>query len=465
MKTTLGIIIGNRGFFPTHLCKDGREKILSVLAKAGFNTILLGEDDSPYGSVESIDQARKCAALFDAHRHEIDGILVTLPNFGDERAIANTLRWANLNVPVLIHAFPDESKQMTISHRRDSFCGKMSVCNNLRQYGINFTLTTRHTSCAVSPEFAEDLKQFGATCRIVKGFRNARVGAIGARPAAFNTVRFSEKLLERAGISVEVLDMYELFGNVQKRRDDDPLVIAKLREITSYVSVQGIPVESLLKMARMGVEIDLWMQKNQLIGSAIQCWTALEEFFGIVPCTLMSMSSNSLIPSACEVDITGMCGMLALQFASGKASAIVDWNNNFDNDPDKCVIFHCSNLPKDIFVEASMDYQAIIAGSVGKENSYGTIVGQIAPGPMSYCRVSTDDLAGKISCYVGEGQFTADKLNTFGGYGVIEVPQLQKLLNWCCRNGFEHHVAVNRGHYARGISDAFRYLGWECVSF
>jgi L-fucose isomerase-like protein len=462
-KTTFGVIIGNRGFFPTELCRDGRKLALDVLKQEGYSAVVLSNNDSPFGSIESLAEARKCADLFKQHRDNIDGVIVFLPNFGDERAIANALRWADLRVPVLLQAFPDHDEKMTIAHRRDSFCGKMSAANNLRQYGIPYTLTTQHTSAPNSASFIRDLHQFAATCRVVRGFKNARVGAIGARPAAFNTVRYSEKLLEHSGITVEVVDLFEIFGHVNKLKDTDPAVKKKLAKVKGYVNCAGIPDASLLKMAKFGVVVDRWMAEKQLIGNAVQCWTAMEEFFGVVPCTLMSMSSNQLMSSACEVDIAGMVGMLALGFATGRPSAIVDWNNNYGADPDKCVIFHCSNLPKDIFTEAKMDYQEIIAGTVGKENTYGTIVGKIAPGDMSFCRVSTDDLKGKIVSYVGEGRFTNDPLETFGGYGVIHIDNLQRLLRYCCLNGFEHHVAVNRGHVANGIAEAFStYLKWDC---
>ncbi|MFZ4693644.1 MAG: L-fucose/L-arabinose isomerase family protein [Verrucomicrobiia bacterium] len=461
--TTFGVILGTRGFFPTELCREGREQALAALKGQGFEAIALTPEDSPHGSIESLAEARKCADLFRKHRDRIDGILVFLPNFGDERAIANAIRWAELGVPVLLQAFPDDATKMTIAHRRDSFCGKMSAANNLRQYGIPFSLTTDHTSAPHSESFLRDLRRFAATCRVVRGFKHARVGAIGARPGAFNTVRYSEKLLERSGISVEVIDLFEVLGMVGRLKDGDPAVHAKLDAIRAYVSTKGIPEAALLKMAKLGVVIDRWMQEKQLVGSAIQCWTALQEFFGVVPCTLMSMMSHSLLPSACEVDIAGMLGMYALQLASGRSAAIVDWNNNFGGETDKCVVFHCSNLPKDIFSEVRMDFQEIIAGSVGKENTYGTIVGPIAPGPMSFCRISTDDLRGRVSTYVGEGDFTDDKIKTFGGYGVLHVKGLQGLLRWCCRNGFEHHVAISRGHVAEGIADAFgTYLGWEC---
>jgi len=463
-QVTLGVIVGNRGFFPDHLCDSGRQTILKVLAAGGIKAIALTPADTKFGSVETLDDAHKCANLFRQHRDELDGVLVTLPNFGDERAIANTLRWAELNVPVLVQAFPDDASRMTIEDRRDSFCGKMSACNNLVQYGIKFSLTDLHTVDPESASFRADLRRFVGICRVVRGLKNARLGLIGARPAAFNTVRFSEKLLERAGISVETIDLSEIYGRANRLKNDDPQVKAKLQQVKGYVPTGGVPAEPLLKMAKFGAVIDDWMADNGLVASAWQCWTSLEEFYGIVPCTLMSMMSNALMPAACETDIAGVVGMYALVLASGKPSAIVDWNNNYGDDPDKGVIFHCSNLPKDVFEAetAKMDYQAIIAGTVGKENTYGTVVGRLRAAPFTYCRVSTDDFHGKIAVYLGEGELTKDPLNTFGGVGVVHVPNLQGLLRYICENGFEHHVAINLSQTASAVNEAFtKYMGWD----
>lgn len=466
-RATLGVIVGNRGFFPDHLCESGRKTILEVLEREGIGAVITPADATNNGAVESLEEARICADLFRAHRDEIDGVLVTLPNFGDERAIANTLRWAGLDVPVLVHAFQDAADHMTIASRRDSFCGKMSACNNLRQYGIKFSLTSRHTMDPASPEFAEDLRRFAATCRVVRSLRNLRLGQIGARPAAFNTVRYSEKLLERSGISVETLDLSELLGWIRRMGDDEPPVTAKVEEMRAYTRVDGIPPERLLKMAKLGVAIDRFMDAQGLSATAIQCWTSLEEFYGVVPCTAMSMMSNNLMASACESDIAGTLSMYVLQQAAESPAALLDWNNNYGEDPDRGVVFHCSNLPKDFFESEGddahrMDFQEIIAGTVGKENTFGTIVGRIAPGPFTYARISTDDLDGVIRGYVGEGEFTSDEMTTFGGYGVFRVPHLQQLLAHICRHGFEHHVAATRARTAAAVAEALgNYKGWD----
>lgn len=425
-KTTVGLVIGNRGFFPAHLCESGRKTMLQALELSDFEVIVLPETVGKYGSVESLEESQKCAELFKKHASDIDGVVVTLPNFGDERAIANTLRFSGLNVPILIHAFADNSKRMTIQDRRDSFCGKMSVCNNLAQYNIKFSLTNLHTVDPLSESFQRDLYKFGAICRVVSGLRHARIGAIGARPGAFNTVRYSEKLLEHSGITVETVDLSEILGRANRLTSKDEQVETKLQKIMSYTKTEGIPSESLDKMARLGAAIDSWNSENQIDATAIQCWTALEEFYGVVPCTIMSMMSESLMASACETDVAGVIGMFAMQLASGQPSALLDWNNNFGDHPDKAVVFHCSNLPKSVFADQKMDFQEIIAGSVGKENTFGTIVGRMKAGQFTFCRVSTDDVHGKIRTYVGEGELTNDLLNTFGGFGVVKVQDLQK---------------------------------------
>src|SRR5579872_4106881 len=414
-KMTLGLIVGNRGFFPDHLAKSGRQEVLAVLHAAGIEVVALSPEESKYGAVETREESKRCADLFKRNRERIDGVLVTLPNFGEERAIADTLRLAELQVPVLIQATPDDPSKMSIAHRRDSFCGKMSACNNLRQYGIPYSLTRLHTVAPDTEEFQKDLAWFAAVCRVANGMRNLRVGSIGARPTAFNTVRYSEKLLEASGISTETLDLSEVLGRIARMKDGDDHAQAKLAEIRKYVTTASVPDAALIKMAKLGWVIDDWMKQTDVQVSAVQCWTSMEEYFGVVPCTIMSMMSNNLLPAACEVDVCGTLSMHALALASETPSALLDWNNNYGDDPNKAVCFHCSNLPKHFFQDVRMDFQEIIAGTVGKENTFGTVVGRVKPGGMSFARFSTDDTAGVMRGYVGEGAFTSDSLNTFGG--------------------------------------------------
>ena len=459
---SFALIVGNRSFFPDALAKAGRERMLKVLEEEGFNVICPSPEDTKFGTVEGWDDAKKCATLFQKHADHIDGIIVTLPNFGDEKAVANTIRLSSLKVPILVHAFPDDLSALDLSHRGDAFCGKISVCNNLVQYGIPFSLTRLHTVAPEERSFREDLQWFSKVCRVVKGLKNLKLGAIGTRPSAFNTMRFSEKILEAYGISVETVDLSEIFWRMKKIREDSPQVRAKLEELKTYCDTASVPEEKLVTMAKFATVINDWVGENDVRATAGQCWTSIESNLGITPCSVMSFMGEKFFPSACEVDITGALSMYILQCASGQPSALVDWNNNFGSDAEKCIIFHCGNYPKSLFSQMSMQYADVLGNTLGNENTYGSCRGNIKPGPVTFCRLTTDDRQGTLRAYVGEGEITEDVVETFGAWGVLKVRRLQELLHFICRNGFEHHVAINLSQEARTLLEALSvYFGIE----
>lgn len=461
-KITLGVIFGNRNFFPDAVVIEGRRDMLRVLDEMGIGYVTLSEDETKLGAVETWDDAKKCGALFRQRAEEIDGILVSLPNFGDEKGVAESIKLSGLHVPILVQAFPDEIDQFNPARRRDAFCGKISVCNNLYQYSYPFTVTEDHTVKPDDESFRNDLRKFVGVCRVVGGLKSARLGAVGARPNNFNTTRYSEKLLQSIGISVNTIDLSSVFGEARKLGDDHPRVREKLDRIQSYVPTGGVPAPSLYKMAKIGIVLDDWMGSLDLNATAIQCWDSLQLNYGVNVCTLMSMMSEQLMPSACEVDITGVVSMYALQLASGTPSALVDWNNNYGGDPNKCVLFHCGNWASSFFSDFQMESSPILGSTLGQENTFGVVGGRTPAGLFSYARVTTDDRNGKIKTYVGDGMFVDDPLETFGSRAVVEVPQLQGLLKHICKNGFEHHAAMNTSHSADILKEAFEtYFGWE----
>lgn len=461
-RATLGVIIGNRDFFPDQLVSEARRDLVALFASLDVEGVLLDEQASKLGAVETWQHAKACAELFRRHRDRIQGVLVCLPNFGDEKGVADTLKMAGLDVPVLVQAYPDDLKALHVARRRDAFCGKISVCNNLRQHGIRYSLTDAHTVYVSSDEFRAELLKFLSVCRVVGGLRRARIGAIGARPNAFNTTRYSEKLLEATGVSVSTLDLSEVLEGARKLGDDDPRVRQKLSEIHGYAAAPGVPNPSLVLMAKFGVIVFDWMTALDLDASAIQCWSSLQQNYGVNCCTIMSMMSEKLMPSACEVDVAGTVAMYALQLASGKPSALVDWNNNYGHDPNKCVFFHCGNWAKAFLPDIEIGTAPILGSILGEPNTYGALAGRTPSGPVTFARISTDDLHGRITSYVGEGRFTDDDLETFGTRAVVEVPDLQKLMRVICRRGFEHHAAMNGSHTAGVLVEAFgQYLGWD----
>jgi L-fucose isomerase-like protein len=462
--TTFGLIIGTRGFFNAALAAAGRRELLSKLDALGYRSVVLPAEATPTGAVETVQDAALCARLFQAHRDEIDGVIVSLPNFGDELGVVNTLSLARLEVPVLVQACDDENDKVDVDHRRDAFCGKISVCNNLYQYRIPFTDTTWHSCPIASETFTRDLDFFARVCRVVRGLRRARVGAIGARPTPFQTMRASEKLLQASGITVVTVDHSDIMFAATRIDNDSAELKGRLKEIEAYGRIPAhIGRDKIVKQAKYGLAVERWMTGQAVDCAGIQCWTSIQENYGCATCLTMSMLGERLIPCACEVDIAGVLSMQALALAAGTPPAILDWNNNYGEDREKCVCTHCSNYPRS-FVgdEIEISNLDVLGKALGPENCFGAIKGKVRSGPMTYFRLSTDDVRGRIKSYVGQGEFTDDPYGMDGGIAVTRVPNLQQLMKYVCRNGFEHHVAMVRGNYASVVEEAVgNYLNWD----
>ena len=460
---TFGVIIGSRAIFNPAVAVAAREQVLAQLAKLKIEALILPAGETANGAVETRQEAQRYANFFRRHRDEMDGIVVLLPNFGDEIGIAETLRMSDLGVPVLIQASNDEVDKVDVRGRRDAFCGKISVTNNLYQYGIPFTDTTSHTCDVDGEEFAEDLERFGRICRTVRGLKHARIGAIGARTAPFQTMRYSEKLLQGSGMTVVTVDLSELIGAAAALKDDAPEVKAKLDEIAAYGKIPAhIKQQNIIKQAKWTISVDRWIAENECDASAIQCWRSLQDNFGCATCVTMSMMGEKLMPSACEVDVMGAVSMYALALVSGAPPAILDWNNNYANEVDKCVCTHCGNFPKSfIGSDPEISELDVLGTVIPKEKCFGAVKGKVKAGPMTFFRASSDDRKGTLKSYVGEGEFTDDPFPMDGGIAVTRVARLRPLLGFIAQNGFEHHVAMVRGHHAAALNEAItRYLDW-----
>jgi L-fucose isomerase-like protein len=461
---TFGIIVGTRNIFNYKLAQEGRLEILNLLKELGYETIILPVHETSTGAIETLSDAKKCAELFRKNHDKIDGIIIVLPNFGDELGIINTLKYSELNVPILVQAVDDENDKVDVKSRRDAFCGKISVCNNLYQYGIPFTDTTYHTCKINSPEFKQDIKNFASVCRILRGLKNARIGAIGARPAAFQTMRSSEKILQASGITVVPVDLSEIFAEAQRIDDNTSDLKNKLNEIKHYGKIPSSIIEDkIITQAKFGLAIEKWMLANDIDAAAIQCWESVEKNYGCATCLSMSMLGEKLIPCACEVDVAGVLSMYILTLAAQKPSALLDWNNNFGEDRNICVCTHCSNFPKSFFEnEIEISNLDVLGTVLGQQNCFGAVKGKVKAGSSTFFRISTDDTAGVIKAYVGDAEFTDDVYNMDGGIAVTKVNNLQNLLKFICKNGFEHHVAMVRSNVADIIHEAVEnYLGWH----
>ncbi len=460
-KSTFALYFGNRGFFPESLIAEARKELTQALDRLGFNSFMMDGSLTRYGAVESPQEGKQYAAFLDQNRGKFDGVILCLPNFGDETGAISALKDAH--VPVFILAYPDEPDKMQFHQRRDAFCGKFSIMDVFYQYQIPYTVFPPHTVHPSSRTFADQIIRFDQVCRIVKGMKRMTVGAVGARTTAFKTVRYDELTLQKYGITTEVLDMSEIFRRVRKLDVNSEAAKAKAAILKNYTSFRSVPGKAFENLVRFGVVFDEIVEEYELDAMAVRCWLEMEMEFGVAPCVLLSEINDRGFPAACELDICNAVSMYALQLATGKPTTCLDWNNNYGDDPDKCILFHCGPVPQTLMeAKGEVVDHPMFAKALGAGCGYGCNVGRIAANPVTFASSKTQD--GKLFFYMGEGEFTGEPIQEgfFGCGGVAKIDHLQDKLYRIGYNGYRHHVSVAPGKIAEALREAFvRYLGYE----
>ena len=455
------LYFGNRGFFPGELVASAIQDFKRVLAANGHEALVMEGAGTRYDAVETPEEGRKYAAFLASHRGEYDGVILSLPNFGDENGAVVALRDAG--VPVLVQAYPDEIGAMDFSHRRDSVCGKIAMCNVLRQAGIKYSLTADFATHPASPEFAEDLRRFAAVCRVVKGMRRFNLGAIGARTTAFKTVRADEIALQRKGVNVETVDLAQVFAMMDAA--DAAKVAEKRAKFLEYADFAGVPEGKIDAIARLGAAFDSLVAQFSLDAMAVRCWDELQKRYGIAPCLAMSVLNEAGIAAACEMDVNNAVMMRAAALASDSPVGLFDVNNNYGGAKDRAIMFHCSAIPASMLCgKGCIGEHLMFKKAYGPGTGVGIFGGEVKPMPLTVGSFKTED--GRLCAFVTEGEATGEPLEKeFFGTGFVfrkDDGDMQGMLNYMARNGYRHHVAFVRGGWSAAIVEAFsNYLGYE----
>ena len=461
LKSTFALYFGNRGFFPESLIAEARKELSDSLKKLGHEFLMMDSSLTRFGAVESPEEGRKYAKFLDEHKGQFEGVILCLPNFGDETGAVSALQDAG--VPIYILAYPDELDKMNFNQRRDAFCGKFSIMDVFYQYQLPYTVFPPHTVHPFSKEFELQIDTFHKICKIVKGMKRMTVGAIGARTTAFKTVRYDELALQKYGITTEVLDLSEVFSRVRKLDMASIAAKEKADKLKNYTNFKNVPGKSFENLVRFGVVIDEIIYEYGLNTLALRCWLEIEKEFGVSPCVLLSEINDRGFPAACELDVCNAITMYALNLASGRPSTCLDWNNNYGDDPDKCILFHCGPVPQSLMTaKGEVIDHPMFAKELGAGCGFGCNVGRIAPDKITFASSKTQD--GKLHVYMGEGEFTGDLIQEgfFGCGGVAKIDHLQEKLYKIGYGGYRHHVSVTPGLVGAALQEAFtRYLGYE----
>jgi L-fucose isomerase-like protein len=446
---------------PGELILDARKDVVKAVTKAGYDYIMMDEKATRFGGVETRDEGRLYAKWLAEHKGEFDGVIFSMPIFADENGAITALQDAG--VPILMQAYPDEIGLMDFSHRRDAVCGKIAMCNVLRQAGIKYTLTKKFAVRPDTPGFAEDLRNFAAVCRIVNGMRDIYIGAIGARTTAFKTVRFDEIAYQKNGINIETFDMSQVFAMMDSA--DADAVAAKKAKYFDYADFTGVEAEKADSIARFGVTLDALIERYSLKAVAIRCWDELEKRYGISPCLAMSVLNDAGIAAACEMDVNNAVMMRAVALASDSAVGLFDVNNNYGDATDRAIMFHCSAIPGSMLsCKGCIGEHLMFKKAYGPRTGVGIFGGEVRQMPLTVGSFKTEN--GKLCGFVTEGESTADPIEKeFFGTGFVfkkDDNDANAMLNYMSLNGYRHHVAFVRGNWAEAVVEAFsNYLGWE----
>lgn len=455
------VYFGNRGFFPGELIESAIADYKKVLKKQGFDALIMEGEGTRYDAVETPEEGRKFAAFLKAHDGEFDGIILSLANFGDENGALYALRDAQ--VPILVQAYPDEPGLMDFSHRRDSVCGKIAMCNVLRQAGIRYTLTKTFAVDPKSAAFAEDLRLFAGTCRVVKGMRKLNVAAVGARTTAFKTVRFDEIAYQRKGVGIETIDLSRVFAMME--RADRKAVAAKVAELHAYADFGKWPAVKAENLARLAIALESIRAELSIDAFAIRCWDEFQHRWGIAPCVVMAMLNSQGIPAACEMDVNNAVMMKALTLASDAPVGLFDVNNNYGTAKDRAIFFHCSAIPAEMVKgKGKIGEHLMFKKAFGAGTGVGIFGGPVKPMPLTVGGMKTEE--GKPWAFVTSGKATDERLEkAFFGTGFVfkkDDNDANAMLNYMAKNGYRHHVAFVKGDWSAAIVEAFgNYLGWE----
>ena len=322
-----------------------------------------------------------------------------------------------------------------------------------------------HVVHPLSPEFAENLRDFAAVCRVVNGMRRFNLGCIGARTTAFKTVRFDEVTMQRHGINVESFDLSELIEKVRAKADGEAAVVAKKESLIKYADFSAVPEEKKNILAKISVVIDEYIEEYRLDAVALRCWNEMETYLRVCPCVLVSELNDRGITCSCERDMCSAVTMRALSLAAEGPAACLDWNNNYGTDPDKVILFHCGSTAQSLMAARGTVTSHKMFDKTDKGSGWGTNEGRIAAFPMTYSNCKTED--GKITVYFSEGEFTGDDIEKdyFGCAGVAHINGLQDKLIRLARGGFKHHTTVANGHLKAVLEEALgTYLGYDVIS-
>ncbi len=465
----LGIVAVSRDCFPMSLSENRRSAIVKEYQKTG----------EIYECPVCIENEKDMLkALEDVKNAGCNALVIYLGNFGPESS--ETLLAKYFDGPVMYCAAAEESENDLLDGRGDAYCGVLNLSYNLKLRNIKAYIPEYPVGDAV--DCAKMIKDFLPIARALVALKNLKIISFGPRPQDFLACNAPIKRLYDLGVEIEENSELDLFAAFNAHAGDKriPEVV---KDMEKELGEGNKKPEILEKLAQYELTLLDWVEEHkgsrEYVAISGKCWPAFQTEFKFVPCYVNSRLAARGIPVSCEVDIYGVLSEYIGACISEDAVTLLDINNSVPRDmyekeisgktpysfTDTFMGFHCGNTPACKLSFCEMKYQKIMARSLPKEFTNGTLEGDIAPGDITFFRLqSTAD--SHLKAYVAEGEVLPVATRSFGGIGVFAIPEMGRFYRHVLiEDNFPHHGAVAFGHHGKAIFEVFKYLGVEKIGY
>lgn len=465
----LGIVAVSRDCFPMSLSENRRSAIVKEYQKTG----------EIYECPVCIENEKDMLkALEDVKNTGCNALVIYLGNFGPESS--ETLLAKYFDGPVMYCAAAEESETDLLDGRGDAYCGVLNLSYNLKLRNIKAYIPEYPVGDAA--DCAKMIKDFLPIARALVALKNLKIISFGPRPQDFLACNAPIKRLYDLGVEIEENSELDLFAAFNAHAGDKriPKVV---KDMEKELGEGNKKPEILEKLAQYELTLLDWVEEHkgsrEYVAISGKCWPAFQTEFKFVPCYVNSRLASRGIPVSCEVDIYGVLSEYIGACISEDAVTLLDINNSVPRDmyekeisgktpysfTDTFMGFHCGNTPACKLSFCEMKYQKIMARSLPKEFTNGTLEGDIAPGDITFFRLqSTAD--SHLKAYVAEGEVLPVATRSFGGIGVFAIPEMGRFYRHVLiEDNFPHHGAVAFGHHGKAIFEVFKYLGVEKIGY
>ena len=385
-------------------------------------------------------------------KEPLDLLLIMQLTFTDA---AMTVKLAEtFDLPLLFWSFPEKRTGGRL--RLNSLCGVNLAAHALGKSGIQCDYLNFNPQ---DPGAAEDLDTWIHVFQTRKNLSNTKIAVIGKHPNGFHTCEFdSEKLMEIAGVTVDEMELPELFAEAEQIPHDtvDEVRCELDKKIKGLEVVEKAPLEKSLRILSA---LRRKAEKEGYQGFSIRCWPEFFTEYGCAACGAMGILNSEGIASGCEADVYGTLSTLILNWLGGEPSFIADLVD-IDTNDDTGVFWHCGLAPLNM-----ADPDAPVEAGI-HSNRKKPLVNEFAlkPGEVTLFRLSQSRNLTRM--VIGSGTMLKAPKSFSGTSGVIRFDKpASQVLDTVIREGLEHHYAITYSNVEKSLRILARQLNLPMLEF